>query len=286
MPGMGSGLVIGNQRVPVPGIDVTNFFDDPALRLASYDKRLRSSRERAWVHLVVVHTTGGIPGGSDLRPQVVKPGFGPPSGGGERVVASWTSDPKRPGGAHLVVDFDGRAYCCADLLSDATYHAERANGCSVGVEVVQGHAEAELYQSQLDVAARLVLEICRLMPVPIQWQVPAPYAGKPLLRFVDSLAHDSVPLGDVVGIVGHRDLTANRGEGDPGDALMASLVAAGCERLDFGAGQDLSTWKERQAQIGIAGPDGVPGPATVKALAAAGHPDGIWQAPISSQPTS
>jgi hypothetical protein len=278
MSGMGTGLVINDQVVPVPGVDVVNFRDDPRLRLAAYDKRLRTARELAWVHLVVCHTTGGIPGGADLRPQVVKPGLGQPTGGGDRVVASWTGDPSRPGGAHLVVDQDGSSYCCADLLREAAYHAERANGVSVGIEVVQGHAEPDLYQGQLEAAARLALWVCRLMPVPIQWQVPAAYAGGPVERFVTSLETDR-PLADVVGIVGHRDLTSRRGSGDPGDAVMDALVAAGCERLDFASGADLAAWKVRQSQTGEWYADGVPGPQTADALKKAGYADGIWRLP-------
>ena len=91
---MGTGLLIGGKKVPVPGIDVSNYLDDPRLRLAPGDMRPRTPKEKIWVHLVVVHTTGGIPGGSDLRPQKILPGFGPPSGGGERVVASWLASPK------------------------------------------------------------------------------------------------------------------------------------------------------------------------------------------------
>ncbi len=286
MAGMGSGIVLDGRAVPVPGHDVTNFLDDPRLRLAQGDRRLRNFRERAWVHVVVVHTTGGIPGGKDLRPQLILPGLGTSTGGGDRVVASWTHDTSRPGGAHLVVDQDGRAYCCADLVADAAYHAKEANGCSVGVELVQGHDRAELYEGQLALAARLVLEVCRLLPNPIQWQVPRAYNDRPVPRFVASLAAGADPLRDLVGIVGHRDLTASRGEGDPGDALMKALVNAGCEAFDFGADEDLATWKSRQRSLGVWRADGVPGPQTVTALRLAGHADGIWQSPMVASPTS
>jgi hypothetical protein len=274
---MGTGLVIGGKSVRIPGIDVVNFRDDPRLRLDSTDMRHRTPKEKEWIHLYVIHTTGGIPGGKDLRPQVILPGLGRSSGGGQRIVASWTHDKVRPGGAHLVTDFDGTHYCCADLLDDAAYHAERANGCSVGHEVVQGHGSAELYQGQVDAAAQLALWVCRLMPTAIQWQVPAPYIGLPISRFVDSLYNDSSPLFDVVGIVGHRDLTNRRGEGDPGNAMMEALVRAGCEVLDFATYQDLEVWKTRQHELGVWYADGIPGKQTAVALARAGHLDGIWK---------
>jgi hypothetical protein len=273
---MGTGVIMGGRAVPVPGFDVVNYLDDPRLRLAAGDRRLRSPGERAWVHLFVKHTTGGIPGGKDLRPQLVLPGLGPSTGGGDRVVDSWTHDVQRPGGAHLVVDQDGRAYCCADLLLEAAYHARAANGVSVGVEDVQGHARADLYQGQLDASAALVVALCRMMPVPVQLQVPARYAGGPSRRLVLSQQR-SAPLADVVGIVGHRDLTSERGAGDPGDASMAALVAAGCEAFDLDAGEDRVIWRMRQEKLGIASPDGIPGPATVEAIRRSGRPSGIWR---------
>jgi hypothetical protein len=271
---MGTGAVINGNVVEVSGLDVQNFLDNPHLKLAPDDVRSRNPREQAWIHLIVVHTTGGIPGGKDLRPQVIRPGVGASSNAGERVVGSWTHDAARHGGAHFIVDFDRKVYCCADLVTQAAYHAERANGVSVGIEVVQGH-DAELYQGQIEATVQLVLWLCTNMPTPIQAQIPLPYRGKPIARFVESqdLAN---PLSDVVGVVGHRDLTANRGEGDPGNAIMDALAAAGCERLDFEAEQDIETWKKRQAALGIAKADGIPGPGTVAALKAAGHTNGLW----------
>jgi len=102
------------------------------------------------------------------------------------------------------------------------------------------------------------------------------YKG-PVPRFTLSLVAAGTPLADVVGIVGHRDLTANRGSGDPGDALMDALAAAGCERMDFARRQDLLVWKQRQRDLGIVAADGVPWPATVASLEAKGYADGIWQ---------
>ena len=273
---MGTGLILDGRAVGVPGFDVQNFVDDPRLALAPYDVRPRTFQERNWIHLVVVHTTGGIPGGTDLRPQDIRPGFGPSTNAGERVVGSWTHDPGRPGGAHLVVDFDGRIYCCADLVTQAAYHAQHANGPSVGIEVVQGH-DAELYQSQLDLAARFARVLCGLMPTAIQFQIPLPYDDGPVDRFVISQMRSN-PLADVVGVVGHRDLTSSRGRGDPGDALMDALAARGAERLDFESGEDIATWKNRQAVLGVPSPDGIPGPLTVAAIRRSGRPDGVWRA--------
>lgn len=274
---MGTGLVLDGKAVSIPGFDIQNFVDNPALKLAPGDVRFRNPRERAFVHLIVMHTTGGIPGGTDLRPQAILPGFGPTSNAGERIVGSWTHDTSRPGGAHIIVDFDGFIYCCADLITQAAYHAQAANGPSVGIEVVQGHDQAQLYQSQIDVAAKFALALCAVMPTPIQRQIPTAYKGHPIPRFVAS-QQTGTPLADVVGLVGHRDLTASRGEGDPGNTIMDALETAGCERMDFASYEDIITWKQRQAIAGIDRPDGIPGPQTVAALENAGRVSGIWRA--------
>ena len=273
---MGTGIILEGQAVAMPGFDIENYVDNPALKLAPGDVRWRNTRERNTIHLIVMHSTGGIPGGTDLRPQTIIPGFGASSNGGERIVGSWTHDTSRPGGAHIIVDFDGKIYCCADLITQAAYHAQAANGPSVGIEVVQGHGQAELYQGQIDVAAKFALSLCALMPTAIQRQIPTAYSGHPIPRFVAS-QQTGTPLSDVVGIVGHRDLTASRGEGDPGDAIMAALASAGAEKFDFEHYEDIVTWKNRQAVLGIAGPDGIPGPQTVSAIKQSGKIEGIWR---------
>jgi hypothetical protein len=108
----------------------------------------------------------------------------------------------------------------------------------------------------------------------IQRQIPDAYHGRPLKRLIAGGA-------DVVGIVGHRDVTAYRGAGDPGDAIFERLATAGYEAWDFDARVDLTTWRLRQRKLNAdrgAGlrVDGVPGPATARALAEAGYPAGLW----------
>jgi hypothetical protein len=273
---MGTGLILEGKVVLMPGFDIENYLDNPALKLASGDVRFRNARERNSIHVIVMHTTGGIPGGTDLRPQTILPGFGASSNAGERIVGSWTHDTARPGGAHIIVDFDGRIYCCADLVTQAAYHAQAANGPSVGIEVVQGHGQAELYLDQIAVAAKFALALCAAMPTAIQRQIPTSYSGHPIPRFVAS-QQTGTPLSDVVGIVGHRDLTASRGSGDPGNAIMDALETAGAERMNFASYEDIITWKQRQAIIGLVGADGIPGPHTVAALKKAGRADGLWR---------
>jgi hypothetical protein len=269
------GLIINGCEVPVPGLDIVNWHDDHSLRLGSTDLRQRKPDEQ-WVRSIVLHSTLGIPGGSDNRPQVVKPGFGPGGDRAERLIRYWTQE-QRGAGAHLIVDFDGQISCCADLQTEATYHAGHANGVSVGVEVVQGRKEAEFYLAQLETVVALVDAITALMPTPIQRMIPAgPYAG-PIHRLTES-------MDDVVGIVGHRDLTNRRGKGDPGSKIFFLLGHAGYEPVSYELGQDRDLWRLRQRSLGIAHPDGIAGPQTCRAIKQAlsipgvkgRRPNGLW----------
>jgi hypothetical protein len=72
--------------------------------------------------------------------------------------------------------------------------------------------------------------------------------------------------------------TTNRGKGDPGPWIFNALKNAGYELFDFDNGDDKEVWKARQKALGFADKDcdGVPGPATVRALKAANKPHGIW----------
>lgn len=272
-----TGLVISGKPIPVHGLQIENWLDDPALRLDASDMRKRTQGEAAWIHLIVLHTTRGIPGGTDNRPQVVRPGFGV----GRRAqdtVKTWTLE-DRGAGAHLIVQQDGVIACCADLRTEAAYHAGTANGPSIGIEIVQG-GDAELYQGQLDTTVLLVDALTRIFG--IQRQITHQYLG-PIARFERS-------LDDVVGIVGHRDLTGRRGAGDPGNAIMNLLGLAGYEPMNFGLPDDgegdKSIWRRRQRDNGIDPADGVAGLATRTALAALGYPGGMFVPRPGDQPES
>jgi hypothetical protein len=264
---MGSGFVFSGNPVQPDRLIVQNFLDNPNLRLAPDDQRPRTADEQRWVRAIVLHTTGGIPGGkSDPREQSILPGFGRSSRAGERIVADWTHDHSRPGGAHIIVDFDGLVYCCADLIATAAYHAEQANGVSVGIEIVQAH-DGSLFDGQLDVAVRVVDWLTERLG--IQRQMPSRYDGHPIPRLTGHLKD--------TGVFGHRDVSDKRWKGDPGDAIFDKLRAAGYEAFDFETGEDVITWRQRQAVLGIAN-DGVPGRGTRDALLAAGKRAGMWVA--------
>lgn len=266
------GVVIDGIPTEVPGLTVSSWHDDPRLRLrigqpgGASDGRLRKTR---WVRSIVLHTTKGIPGGKDRRPQKILPGIGP-SGPAAEAVAHWWSTSGLASGAHLVCDFDGSWICLADLANECAYHATTVNDVSIGIEICQGR-DAELYEGQLDSVVAMVDFLTARFG--IQRQVPDAYRG-PIARLESGGA-------DCVGVFGHRDQTSNRGAGDPGDAIMDRLRAAGYEAFDFSAGEDLAAWRERQRDLGVrhgtsVEVDGIPGPATVAQLRQCGYPDGLW----------
>lgn len=272
------GLVIGGREVEVPGVAVRNFKDDPklALRVGKPDGGNDGKTRTRPVSLVVLHTTKGIPGGTDKREQVILPGLGPDTKAEDRTISYWSTDPT-PSGAHLVVDHDGSVGCLADLRTVCAYHAGQSevNDRSVGIEIYQG-SKAEMYEGQLDIVRRVVDVITRELG--IQRQIPDYYRNKPIPRLDDGGGKD------LAGVVGHRDVSDNRGKGDPGDAIMAVLAKNGYERFDFFLGADKVEWRKRQEiirqklgrEISI---DGIPGPQMVATLRELGYQYGLWVLP-------
>jgi hypothetical protein len=218
------GLVVNGQILEVPHLSVRSWHDDVRLRLRKgEDMRIRANGKP---HVIVMHTTGGIPGGSNRTPQVIHEGLGPNSDAESRVARFWSTN-RQPGGAHLVVDYDASVGCLADLQTECAFHVGGCRGVnerSVGIEIAQT-SKGELWAGQLEAVAYLVGFICDTFGIPKRAQYP--YRGKPLKRF-------GAGVGTFTGIMGHRDCDNNRGSGDPGDAAMLALRDVGIELVDFG----------------------------------------------------
>jgi len=267
-----TGMVVDGALELVPGLTVQNWHDDPAFRLKiGNDGRAVPGRS---VRGFTFHSTHGVPGGSDNRPQRVLPGAGPPGGGAEANIRYWTSS-SSSGGAHLLVDYDGQVICAADLVREETYHATSVNGVTVGIEIVQGltdkphadggapHGYAFFYQKQIDVVVALGDWLTRRFRRPRQIQSPYHGSSHP----VDRLVHGGA---DCLGVYMHRDQTSNRGPGDAGDCILQAFLAAGYEAVDFAAGTDKTLWMKRQGDLNLLGAalvvDGIPGLATMAAV--------------------
>lgn len=274
------GLISGGKAILVGGLDIRNFKDEPklALRLGKGDGTDDGQLRSKPVSLIVLHTTKGIPGGKDKREQVILPGFGPDTKAEDRSASYWSTDPT-PSGAHIVVDHDGSVGCLADLRNICAYHAGQhdVNQRSIGIEIFQG-SNAELYEEQLNNVVKLVNALTAEFS--IQRQIPLDYRNKPVGRL------QLFGGADLVGVVGHRDVSDQRGKGDPGDAIMKALEKAGYERFDFFVNQDKAEWKRRQQLISdkIGKPiaiDGVPGigTQTTNALRSLGYQNGLWVLP-------
>jgi hypothetical protein len=260
---MGTGLIINGKQVLVPGLDISNWKDNPKLRRSKEDG---AARDGKWVHQVILHTTKGIPGGSDKRPQFIIAEKAPPSQKDIDVAAYWSTSDLQSG-AHIIIDRDGSVVCIADLATEAMYHAAQrdVNHSSIGIEIFQ-ESNAGIYKEALDAAVKL----CDFLAVyfGIQRQIHWPYKSGPVQRL-------AAGGKDCVGFFGHRDVSNNRGLGDPGNIIMELLITGGYEVFDFSKNEDLVAWKTRQSGMNISA-DGIAGPGTKKALLARDYVDGIW----------
>lgn len=223
-----SGALIGGLIYQMPGLDVIGPHDAKWAHLSPGDYRKRRGRP----HQVILHTTKGD------WPQVITPGVGP-AGRAQRTADFWSSDPTYSG-AHIVVGSDGVIGWLADALLDEAYHATVSNSLSVGIEIYQ-EPGGVIYEAAL----RSTIAVCDLLSdiLGIPKQYPGrKYPGSPLTRMLDGGK-------DCYGFFGHRDNTARRGRGDPGDAIFSELGINGYEAMDFEAGEDLVIGKSRQRRL-------------------------------------
>jgi N-acetylmuramoyl-L-alanine amidase len=267
------GVILAGRAVILAGVTVLNRADRAWCTLGPDDYRVRKSPTGP--HLIFDHTTGG------KWPQRVIPGAGP-AGHAEQIARMWNGQDRGGGerihsGAQILVDFDGVIYCLADLVTQAAYHAEMANEASIGIEHCTT-PDGSIYQATLDASAKLHLALCEPdilsdgLGIPFQVHA-APYRNAPLARCEvggKTKDHDGrvqSTCGDLYGILQHRDQTSERGRGDAGDALVAALVAAGAEALDYASDEDLQKGKARQEWLrrhgGRIAADGLVGPVSL-----------------------
>ncbi len=269
-------LVIDDRRVPVRGLESTSFLEEPAIGLTSQrDFRVRQRDE--WIRAIVLHTRMGAP-------VVVRPGKGPNIGWDEVLGRRFSRD-ERSASAHIAVDADGSFACLADLKRVVAYHAGHVNDISIGIEMYQA-TDGGVWESTL----RSTVMICDVLTrvFGIQRQYPKEHG---LCRRLASPAVGLTPQTrlayaaggargrDFCGVYGHRNVTGNRGRGDPGDQIFDLLSQAGYEAYAIDRGDDLDVWSRRQAQLGIDHDecDGIPGKMTRGLIAMSGKNHcGVW----------
>jgi hypothetical protein len=217
------GIIAAGKDIETP-FSVINFVDNPKCKLGSRSCRKRKASEK--VCGIVVHSTAGIPGGKDLREQTLMSGAGPSKDAGPFYAQMWQQDESRNAGAHFVIDYDGQIYQLCDIVKDAAYHAGLANGASVGIEVRQDRNSAGFFEIQIEANTQLVLWLTEFLDIQRQIQV---------LPFTGHLECLEGKLDKFSGVFGHRNLTSNRGAGDPGDFLLQALADAGFAQVDFSA---------------------------------------------------
>jgi hypothetical protein len=209
-----AGLIVDGRRVPVPGVRVVTWEDDPRVPRAVHGA-MRSASD---VSGSIVHTSRG----KDAR---ITRATGSPTKG-LKVARYLGRRNTREVSAHLVVAGDGTVYQVADLATWHCNHAGQVNGFTVGVEVAQDDGDPSLTEAQVKafVAMMHVVHAALKIPmrVPMRGREHVSDDVKPWLRKRDGGAEHRF-----AGCVGHRNTSTSRGRGDPGDALMEALHQSG-----------------------------------------------------------
>jgi N-acetylmuramoyl-L-alanine amidase len=241
-------IIINGKRYGVAGFAGMCFLEDPALILRSrHDWRPRPAER--WIRGLVLHTRMGLP-------VTVRPGKGP-NLGWDTVLARRFSDDERQASAHIAIDADGSYACLADLRTVCTYHAGHVNEITVGIEMYQG-TDGMVCESTLESCLAICDVLTRALGIQRQYPLESVLCRRlasptPGLTPATKLAYmkGGGRGQDFVGVYGHRNVTANRGPGDPGDPIFQRLGKAGYEGYRIDDGDDLAVWAERQSHLGI-----------------------------------
>jgi hypothetical protein len=221
------------------------------------------SRCTRWIRSIVIHNTKNIP-------TVVKPGVGPTTNVGERVVHFWSTNPK-PAGAHIVVDHNAYIYCLTDLVKDAAYHAGSMNEVSIGIEIYED-SQGVVYSEQLSATVNLVIWLCKRFRIQMQMPLALDNSEIPRIRAGGK---------DCVGVFGHCHNDHKDKANDPGLDIFKFLAVAGFKEFNFSKcssvirTEDVVYWYNKQLRLGL-NTDGIPGPETCDALQVKGFVNGLY----------
>ena len=250
-------IVVNGIGHHVPGRVGESWLSDRRLNLKSQDD-WRPRRSKAPVMGVVLHTRWGVP-------PKVKPATGP-NRGWDIVLAGRFSADERKASCHVAVDADGSYGCFADLARVVTYHAGHVNGVTVGIELYQ-ERDGTMWESTLEAGADICDVVTRVFGIQRQFPTESDICRR-LANHLSQERATFVPGAnrgrDFCGVYGHRNVTRNRGPGDPGGEIFEVLKARGYEPFAIDKGEDLSAWEERQRALGFREDDidGIPGELT------------------------
>lgn len=269
--------MFNGQLVEVPGVEILPPNGEPWNKLVRGQDRWRVMGDGYVPQMGILHKT------SADNPERILDTAGPTVAWGyaEYTVRWWqdhvnkeTLKPEPYSGTHYVVGFDGRAVNTEDVVRFIGWHAGSrdgdANNRSWGLEQKE-HYDGRVFRATLHSTVKITTATCNRLGT--QWQCPDKYRG-PLDRFDNGGR-------DLYGVFAHFDVTADRSVLDPGPTIFNMLEAAGFERFDFKARQDIDVWSKRQEWLKTLGYyhgaiDGAPGPKTCRALKFVGFPDGIF----------
>lgn len=217
-------LVIDGNRYDIAGIQSVCFLDNP--KFGFTDKRDYSVRKGA-PRSICLHTRMGV------HPQKIVDSI--PNRRWDELGVRRASSDDRNASWHISIDADGSFVCHLDCYRIAAHHASQLNQLSVGIEMYQT-LEGEITEATLATAVQICNKLTEVLSIKRQYIVD----DKINVRFASNSGswHKTrkrayMPNGESGvnwdGVFGHRNVTRNRGKGDPGDEIFNRLKAAGYE---------------------------------------------------------
>lgn len=257
-------IPINNKDYDVPGLDTISWKDG----VYSWVKHItdKSPRNRA-IKNIIAHTNEGLN-------SVLEQGFGPSTTIAENLVR-YQVNTERQVSWDYTIDRNGTVYVQNDPVINYSWQAGFVNPSSVGFELVQVKREdgkRVLWSGQIDKTVLLIDFLTATLGIQrqIAWDKSN---NKPCLTQIQRV----IDSNNFYGILGHVNLTKDRGRGDPGEHIFNALRDAGYELFDVSLKEDLEVWKERQRSLGLSNADGIPGKQTVELIKSSGRSKfGLW----------
>jgi len=259
-------IILNEQLITIPGVKTVSWKDPEAQTLGLKEVSHKSPRN-TWLRGIVCHTIHGKLG-------KLLPGLGPDTSI-DIAQAKYQVNTTREVSWDFTCDLNGDWLVQNDPTRYYTWQATSVNGYTCGFELVQ-HDNGDLYEDQIAKAVQFIDFLTAKLS--IQRQIPWDMKNNcPPKGTVQRIAGPNSGR-DVIGVYNHSHQTTNRGYGDCGPWLPIALKNAGYETYAFDGDDDKAVWKARQKALGFADKDcdGVPGPATVRALKASGKAHGVW----------